>query len=212
MGNKLDRFVYYACGSVNYDLKTQDDISTLYEHFGKFIESYSKISKYYFIAHTETKTLHIHFVFYLSSQVRLMTLFNKMSDYLVFKYHDTRDSDGINIQKCDSINAYLRYMLHQDDSSKRENKKRYEIEDIISNDDIDIIETLIQSRKGDIDAYYLRDCVLDCSDEFELMNKLGLKVYHKYRYEILTLREMRVKLAYDRDKERNDRIDSNLPF
>lgn len=208
----LNRFVYYACGSINYDTKSIDDIPSLIEHLVTAIDSYNRISKYYLIAHTETDLLHIHFIFYLSSQSRLLTIFNKLRDVLVYKYHDTRNDEGINIAKCESINAHLRYFLHLDEKSKKKGKKVYVLDDIVSNDDIDVIEGLINSRKGEIDAYYLRDCVLDCSDDFELMNKLGLKVYHKYRYEIQNMKEMRASLALKRDNERLEKMDSQLPF
>lgn len=208
---QLDRFVYYACGSVNFDNITLHK-ETLLDLFVQFADSYSKISKYYFIAHDDTEVFHIHFIYYLSSQVRLMTIFNKMRDFFVSKNKLIRNEGGINLMKCESINAHLRYFLHIDDKSKKEGKKQYELEDIVSNDDIDIIEGLINSRKGEIDAYYLRDCVLDCANDFELMNKLGLKVFHKYRYEIDILKEMRISLVNMRNQERNDRLDEDLPF
>lgn len=208
----LDRFVYYACGSINYDIKCADDIPSLYQHIINAVEDYKRISKYYLIAHTETDTLHIHFIFYLNSQTRLMTIFNKLCDYVVYKYHDTRDTNGVNIMKCENINSHMRYILHQDNKSVQQGKQRYEIEDIVSNDDIDIIESIIKSVKGEIDAYYLRDCVLDCNTEFELMNKLGLKVYHKYRYEIQVLKENRMALMLQREQEREEKLDKDLPF
>ena len=207
----LDRFVYYACGVLNFK-DTTSTADSLLDLCVQFSESYNKISKYYFIAHTDTDILHIHFIFYLSSQVRLMTIFNKMRDFYVSKTKSMIDEYGINIAKCESINAHLRYFLHKDESSKNECKKQYELEDIVSNDDIDIIEGLINSRKGEIDAYYLRDCVLDCKDDFELMNKLGLKVYHKYRYEIDILKDMRINLVRMREEERNNRLTEDLPF
>ena len=208
----LSRYVYYACGLVNYDTKSVDDLPSLYAHLVEFAESYNRISKYYFIAHTETDILHIHFIFYLSSQTQLMTIFNKMRKVVVDKYLDTRNDEGINLAKCENFNSHMRYILHQDKKSVDEQKKRYEIEDIISNDDIDIIESIIKSVKGEIDAYYLRDCVLDCFDEFELMNKLGLKVYHKYRYEIQILKENRAMLMLQREKEREEKLNNDLPF
>lgn len=205
----LNRFVYYACGCINYDTKTINDVPSLMDNLCSISSHYNRISKYYYIAHTETDTLHIHFIYYLSSQTRLLTLFNKLREVVK---KDIRDDGAINIMKCESINAHLRYFLHIDEKSKREGKKVYSIDDIVSNDDIDIIEGFINSRKGEVDAYYLRDCVLDCNDEFELMNKLGLKVYHKYRYEIKTLQENRVRLAQQRENERSERLSEELPF
>lgn len=204
----LNSFVHYACGVVNYDIKKKEDKEELLKSFIGFIESYQKITDYYIICHDETEIIHIHFIFYSVSQVQLVTYFNKMRDWFVFKKKETRDEKGIQIEKCESINAHLKYVVHQDKKSIEENKKRYELDDIISNVDVEIMDTIINSRKGVIDAYYLRDCVLDSKNDFELMVKLGLNVYHRYSREIQTLKEERIYLKALRDEERAER----LPF
>ena len=208
----LSRYVHYACGLVNFDIKTIDDKEELMNKFLLFCDSYNKIINYYLICHDETDVIHIHFVFYSISQVQLATYFNKMRDWFVYKHKLTRDEYGIQIEKCESINAHLRYFLHQDKDSIASNKKQYELSDIISNVDEDVIDTLIHSKKGQIDAYYLRDAVLDCHDDFELMIRLGLAVYHRYYREIETLRGMRSVLILQREEERKERIKEDLPF
>lgn len=206
----LTRFVHYACGLINFDEKSIDDLPQLMESFVKFCDSYSKITKYYLIAHTETNVLHIHFIFYSISQVQLMTYFNKMRSWFVPKF--TRDEYGINISKCESINAHLKYLIHQDKTSLEEGKKPYSVEDFVSNDEVEVIDTLIQSRKGAIDAYMLRNAVLDNIDDFSLMVALTLPVFHKYRYEIEILKSNRASLALDREKEKKELLEGELPF
>lgn len=208
----LNRFVHYACGFVDFEGKSADDIPQLMESFVKFCESYSKITNYYLIAHDETDCLHIHFVFYSLAQVQVMTYFNKLCDWFVYKYKLTRDSQGVSIEKCENINAHLKYIVHQDKTSITHQKKRYEIDDIVSNTDVDTIESLINSKKGVIDAYYLRDCVLDCIHDFDIMVKLGLPVYHRYYNEIRYMQENRAYLALQREEERKEREDNALPF
>lgn len=209
----LSRYVHYACGFVDFEGKLEKDLPFLYESFIKFCDSYKKITKYYLIGHTETDCLHIHFVFYSQSQVQLMTYFNKMRSWFVEKYQVTRDGNGISIAKCESINSYLKYCTHTDKESKALNKKEYSIDDFVSNDDVEIIDSLIHSKKGTIDAYMLRDAVLDCPHEFDLMTKLGLNVYHRYRYEIKILQENRAFLQAEREKEKQQKIeDLDIPF
>lgn len=206
----LQSFVYYASGVINYDEKLKDDESKsiLIQHLMQFVDNYNRIGNYYFIVHDDTDILHIHFAFVLSSQTRLETIFNKLADVIVYKYKDTRDTFGINIEKCSNLNAYLRYMLHIDEASIKQNKKKFDIENIITNDSVNSIEGIINSKKGNIDAYYLRNAVLDSSSDFDLMVKLGLQVYHKYRYEIDLLKQQRISLLLEREKEK----ERDLPF
>lgn len=206
----LCRYVHYALGVINFDIMTIDDKSELLFAFNDFCEGYNKISKYYFILHDDTDVVHIHFIFYSVSQVQLMTYFNKLRKHFVPKY--TRDEFGINIEKCEDFNAHLRYLVHQDNKSTQEGKKQYSIEDIISNDSVEMIDNFIHSKKGVIDAFYLRDCVLDYPDEFDLMVKLGLSVYHKYYKEIDLLKSMRASLCLRREQERKDDLSERVPF
>lgn len=205
MANKssLDSFVYYAYGFVNFDNKALSDVPDLLVHFVKFATEYNRVDKYYFIAHTETDVLHIHFVLSMSSQTRLMTIFNKLYKALE---NDVRDVNAITIDKAANFNFQISYILHRDKQSIASGKKQYDIEDIVTNDTITSIEGILSSKKGNCDAYFLRDAVLDSLNEFDLMVKLGLPVYHRYRFEIQRLQEMRAQLILMRneEKERDD--------
>lgn len=198
----LQKYVHYVCGFVDFDMKTKEDIPSLMESFVKFCDSYSKLTNYYLIAHDETDVLHIHFIFYSLAQVQVMTYFNKMSDWFVDKYHLTRNREGISIAKCENINSHIKYIVHQDKNSIASGKKRYEFEDIISNVDVDTIEKMAQSKKGIVDAYYLRDVVLDSRNDFEIMVKLGLATFHRFANEIRYMKEERAYLLLEREEER----------
>lgn len=206
----LYRYVHYACGILDFDTKTIEDKSELLYAVNDFCEGYNKISKYYFILHDDADVIHIHFIFYSVSQVQLMTYFNKLRKHLVPKY--TRNEYGISIEKCEDFNAYLKYIVHQDAKSIKESKKQYSIEDIISNDSVELIDNYIHSKRGVIDAYYLRDCILDYPDDFDLMVKLGLSVFHKYWKEIDMLRSMRASLAMRREEEKKEDLSARVPF
>lgn len=209
----LNRYVTYACGFVDFEGKEEKDVPNLMEDFIRFCDSYNQITKYYLMAHTETDCLHIHFIFYSSKNVCLMTYFNKLRSWFIEKKKLVRDDQGISIAKCESINGHLRYLTHTDKASVDAHKKQYSIDDFVSNDEIENIDTMIHSRKGTIDAYMLRDAVLDCPHEFDLMVRLGLPIYHRYRYEIQTIRENRVFLEEQRRIEKAERHkDDDLPF
>lgn len=198
----LNKYVHYACGVINFDIKTHDDLSGLMDLFVKFVDSYNNISDYFLIAHDETNVPHIHFIFYSHKQVQVMTYYNKLRNWFVDKYHATRDEKGINIDKCESINAHLKYLVHRDKESIALNKKQYSSDDFVSNQDSEYIDNLIASKKGVIDAYLLRDAVLDTTSEFDLMVKLTLPVFHRYRDEIRIIRENRAFLKLQREEER----------
>ena len=163
----LSSFVHYACGLINFDTKGADDLPLLLQEFVKFCESYNKISDYYLIGHDDTDVIHIHFIFFSYSQVQLMTYFNKLRNWFVPKF--TRDEYGLQIEKCKSLNAHLNYIIHQSKASIDDGKKPYSVEDLVSNLDIDVLESTLQSKKGSCDAYFLRDAVLDCLNDFELI-------------------------------------------
>ena len=172
----LNRFVHYACGFIDFQDSTKEQITELLGDFVNFCESYNKITNYYLLAHYDTDIIHIHYVFYSVSQVQLYTYFNKMRAYFKDKKHLVRGDGGIQVEKCENINAMLLYFLHQDKKSVLANKFKYDLDDFVSNDSLDNIDTMIHSKKGVIDAFFLRDAVLDTQDEFELMVRLGLNV------------------------------------
>lgn len=176
---KLDTRVNKAFGSVNlkdWDSTAIDQLSVVVETIFK---NYVPLTDYFFIWHTETDTLHFHFLIFLSKQVRLSTIINYISDSMGIS------SLAVNIDMCRGVSLCLRYMLHIDDTSKIENKKIYNYNDFISNHDISYIDQLIQMDEEDeVTTQTLINLVIKYSSKVDIMYALGLKTYHKYRSEI----------------------------
>ena len=180
----LEDKVMLACGSVNYArYGSERDDATILSLVNLMIacfQGYTPIDEWFIIPHTETDTLHIHFVLKLSKQVRLKTLLYRMSVDL------QENTLAINIKKMSSINAQLRYDLHIDDDSISKGKKMYDIKDYFSNMTTDVIQSYIDSDDDSFSFFRLIEIImkLPIRDEVYLMSSIGLKMYHKYRYEI----------------------------
>lgn len=172
-------------------------------HFVGFCESYKQITDYYLIAHYDSDIPHIHFLFYSKQHVQLMTYYNKLRKHFVPNW--TRDEYGITISNCESINAYLKYCLHQDKKSKEEGKQEYSLDDFVSSVDSNVIEGYIRSKKGTIDEYMLRDAVLDNMYDWDIIRAIGLANYHRYWREIEMMKQERAYLRQEREKERENR-------
>ena len=184
MKNKLDTRVMSSFGSINYKESNVEDMKHTIIQLSNFFDNYIPCEDYYLIIHDDTDTLHIHYLIKLNKQVRLSTIINCLSDSLCI------NPLAINIDKCRGFNNCLRYMLHIDESSKIENKKIFSTSDIISNRDKNYIDTLIQcDDEEDISWESLIRAVVRYSKTSDLIKHLGLKVYHKYRFEIRDLLE-----------------------
>ena len=134
----LNKQVNYVCGVVNFARYTAEDGSMLMDEMLKIPQEYNRITNYYYIGHDDTDCFHIHFIFYSRGQTLVSTFFNKIMDKMR-KF--VIDENSIQIDKCNSINAHLRYFLHMDAESKKEGKKQYEVDSIISDNEREIIET-----------------------------------------------------------------------
>lgn len=175
--NKLDTRVLCAFGSIN----DNDKILTI-ESIKKMFIDFVNVSDFYFICHDDTNTLHYHYLIKLKKQTRLSTIINFIADYLSI------NTLAINIDKCRGFNQCLRYMLHIDDSSKIDNKKVFDVADIVSNDNIENINNFLQSDDDDLMSFeFLIKGVLKYSKTSDLIKYFGLKNYHKYRFEIRDL-------------------------
>lgn len=180
MKNKLDTRVMSCFGSINFSNPSDLDIKLI----ESFFNDYTNVEDYFFIKHDDTETLHIHYLLKLNKQVRLSTLINFISTGIGV------NPLAINIDKCRGFNSCLRYMLHIDDSSKLENKKIFSTSDIISNRSENEIITLTQcDDEEDLSWESLVRAVVRYSKTSDLIKHLGLKAYHKYRFEIRDLLE-----------------------
>lgn len=201
--NKLETRVISAFGSIN--LNGVENSAIFMKLLANFFEDYAVCEEYYLIEHNETETLHIHYLIRLNKQVRLSTLINLISDGMNI------NPLAINIDKCRGFNQCLRYMLHIDDSSKLENKKVYQVSDIVSSSDEKNIINLIQSDDDlDLSWELLIKAVIKYSRTSDLIKYLGLKNYHKYRFEIKDLIEE--KLNYPTFLKQYGYLEDETPF
>lgn len=156
------------------------------------------LDSFYFIYHDETEVKHIHYLVILKRICRLKTFLNKLAEGL------NMPSLAISIEKCSSVNSMLRYFLHIGERDK----KLYIIDDIRSNMPVNFIDNLINSDDDSIDFSRLLTIVCESKTELEIMNKLGLKTYHKYRYEIRIMMEDR----WNADKMYEEMMSNKTPF
>ena len=179
MSNKLDLKVYSCFGSINDNEKILNE-----NMIAEFFTNYAPCQDYFIIKHDDTETLHYHYLLKLSKQVRLSTIINFISSGLNI------NPLAVNIDKCRGFNICLRYMIHVDDSSKLDNKKVYEPNNIVSNRQLSEVINLLQCDDDDeISWEVLIKGVIRYSKTSDLIKFFGLKNYHKYRFEIRDLLE-----------------------
>lgn len=196
MSNLNDRCTR-VCGSVNFRDATDDVVKSLcLTRFIDTCESYKAVSTYYLIPHYETDTFHIHYILLLKQQQTLLRVVNVLSEGIGV------ESIAVNVQRLNNLGKHLRYMIHQDETSKKEGKQEYSIDDLVSNESREIYEGYINSGDEELDSYTLLNIVLDCDDEVQIMHRLGLKYYHKFRYEIKMILENQYKYRQIRNAER----------
>lgn len=177
--NKLDTKVLKIAGVLSYkdlDKSCFIDIEDTKDLIKKAFDSNSSIDEYYIIYHHDAEISHFHYCLVLKRQVRLKTMLNYIADTLKI------NPLAVSIDKCNNVSSMIRYFLHIDS----EEKFKYKIEDIESNMSLDIIKNYIDS--DDDSLSFRRLCqICDGSNEIDVMATLGLKLFHKYRYEIKLL-------------------------
>lgn len=202
----LESRVVACCGSVNFIDMPKNLLPSLVENMENKFKGCNWIENYYLIGHNETDTLHIHYILELSGQKRLKTLLN---DFEKFGYH----RNAVNIDKLGFLSAHLRYFLHLDEESIKENKKIYHIEDIVSSMPYEYISDMISLEDDKMTTERLiQICVDSGGNLISIMKRLGLEKFHKWRNEINVILNYDTQLRYARDKERIRREGDNLPF
>lgn len=185
-----------TCADKNYDY-----VALLKARFQDMLTDNKVIMDYYFIPHTETDTLHIHFAIVLKNQVQLSTMLNYIADTLGV------NGLAVNITRMDSLCGSLRYFLHKDKESMLLGKKVYNDSDIIHNQNDFIFKNYLNSNNDDdISIPHLVFLALGCSCESEIYLHLeSTKFCNKYKYLIHTIWNDRLQLK--------DYLESyNLPF
>lgn len=160
-----------------------DYLSLLRSRIQETITNNRFIMEYYFIIHTETELLHVHFAFVLKAQVQLDTMLNYLADSLDVSRL------AVNITRMDSLCGALRYFLHIDRESMEQGKKVYEKGDIVHNQSNFIFENYLNSNNDDdISIPHLVYLALGCSCESEIYLHLeSTKFCNKYKYLIHTI-------------------------
>lgn len=203
-GATLDTRVMCCCGSINYNNcdRSEDSIMNIRKTFIAMCDTIDRvIENYYFILHFDTDIVHIHYILELSNQVRLKSMLNHLESLLKV------NRNAINIDKCVSVSNYLKYMLHLTDLSIDDGKEVYSSDDIYSNLCDDIVQNYIDCDDNGLSIERLIDICFTSKDLIEIMRKLGLKTYHKYRYEIKDILDREYYLQNTR-KFKN----RNIPF
>lgn len=156
------------------------------------------VMEYYFIPHTETDILHIHFALVLKTQVMLSTMLNWISEGLNIP------PTAVSITRMDSLCGALKYFLHQDKESIELGKPMYLDTDMVHNQSDYIYHNYLNSfNDDDISIPQLVYLCLGASCESEVYLHLeNTKFCNKYKYLIHTIWEDRFRLkAYLEETE-----------
>lgn len=207
-GITLDSRVLSCTGSINFKDNLHTDLPKLLSILENQLKELKFVENYYLIAHGDTNTPHIHFAIELTGQKRLKTLLN---DFEKLGYN----RNAINITKLLFLHSTIRYFLHLTDESLEDGKQIYCLDNIISNMPYEYLEDVINLEDDELNTEKLIQICLECCDKISIMKRLGLKTFHKWRYEIDTILNYDYGLRFAREKERKRREEeqlNNLPF
>lgn len=177
---KLDKRVMSMYGVISC---WQVDIKKICEVLMTFFTLNEEILHYYFIFHDDEDTnLHYHYCIRLNRAVRCSTMLNKLETY--FKAHiNGFDRNQIGVEPLTDLNAMLRYFIH----FEYDDKKQYQPYDIKSDETYQMILSYINTDNYELTTERLIAYIVNASTIDDLMFRMGLRVYHKYRYEIKEL-------------------------
>lgn len=202
----MDTRVIACVGSINFKEYTKEDLPVLLMNLTNKLDNLSFVENYYLIAHNETDTPHIHYALELTGQKRLKTLLN---DFSRLGYN----RESVNIDKLGFLNATIKYFLHADEESIKEGKKLYQLDDIVTNMPYEYLEDLLCLDDDEMNTERLIQICIECEgNKIQIMRRLGLKTFHKWRCEIDVILNYEMGLRYARDKERERRKNDDLPF
>ena len=129
--------------------------------------------------YNHVKINHYHIVLTLSSSIRIGTIINSLLDI----FNGLREN-MISIDKCTSVSAQTRYLIHLDDYDKFQ----YDESDIVTNNSSQVRYYLKEITKIN-DVNDLIAVVEQYKNLRELIRVLGIENYKKYRFVIKDLRE-----------------------
>ena len=141
---------------------------------------------YAYIYHKEDLNLehikedeHLHLVGILKKSILLSTTLNSFCEFLDIK------TLGVEIDKCNSVEGSIQYLIHKNDPQKTQHKK----DEIVSNYDRKDLDSILETDCYNITPQRLRDMVKKASSNYELIEKLGIERYIRWRRVISDIRE-----------------------
>jgi len=154
----------------------------------KYIKKWcSEVSEYYaYIYHKQDKNLegtieheHVHIVLVLKESQRLSTTLNSFCDAV------SLTTLGVMIDKCNSLEGSLQYLIHKND----ENKTQHELSEIVTNIPEEEFKRLMDVEISSLTPQRLRYLVKTCQSNYELIEKLGINEYMRLRKVISDIRD-----------------------
>lgn len=127
----------------------------------------------------EVKTLHYHVVVLnsIKKRQRLSTILTNIADTLGIS------TLSISIEPLKNDIGALQYLIHKNDSDKYQ----YHKNDIVTNIDLNELETYLQAENDNITIDRLVQLCKSCNNIIEVMQAVGLGRYHIYRNVILDI-------------------------
>lgn len=165
------------CGSINFNTLSHDDfnaIESVKEKIKTCFACSDNVAEWYVIYHSGTNTPHYHYILTLKRQTRVGTMINYIADFLGI------NPLAVNCKPCSSVSAQVRYITHHEEDIK----VQFSIDDIESNMSREYIKLLYESDDDTFDFHRLVEIIFECGNEIQVMEKLGIALFHKYRYEI----------------------------
>lgn len=202
----LDDRPMAICGSINFKDYTALDVGILSARFGEYLDNWLAIKEYYYIFHTETDTLHLHYILIFKKQQYVSTCLNRLCESVGV------DTEAVNYRKLMHRNAHLRYMLHIDAESIKLGKQKYEVYQITTNINNGLMSCFVNSKDDDktIDFLTLEGICVQFDGNELLIAEFLDSLYRKYRNEIRLILDhfSYVRLKFDK---LSDSVE-NLPF
>lgn len=146
-----------------------------------------EVSEYFaYIYHKHDKNLegtieheHIHIVLVMKESQRLSTTLNSFCESV------NLTTLGVMIDKANSIEGSLQYLIHKND----EQKTQHSIEEVITNIPKDEFLTMMDTEIHSLTPQRLRYLVKTCQSNYELIEKIGINEYIRLRKVISDIRD-----------------------
>lgn len=208
-GSTIESRVVSCTGSINFREYKHSDLPSLLQVLEGNLKNAKYVENYYLIAHYDSDTPHIHYIIEFTGSVRLKTMLNNFERM-------GYNREAVNIKKLGFLNAMIKYFLHLTEDSKEEGKEEYKLDCIISSMPYEYLENLLLLDDDELNVDRLVEVCLECDGHIvKIMKTLGLKLYHKWRFEIKEILNYEYALRYVRDEERKRREEekiNELPF